>query len=82
MTPRAAQGPAAQGRAEPQSPAAPGSASGSGPGGVRALAARVRASKHLTGTLKRYWLTVLPHLTPTDRARLDAILRGETAPES
>ena len=48
-------------------------------GGTRALAARVRASKHLSRTLKRYWLTVLPHLQPADQARLDAILRGESA---
>ncbi|HEY3034925.1 MAG TPA: hypothetical protein VGJ54_09725 [Streptosporangiaceae bacterium] len=50
---------------------------GQGAHGTRALAARVRASKHLSGTLKRYWLTVLPHLQPADRERLDAILRGE-----
>jgi hypothetical protein len=37
----------------------------------------VRASKHLSRTLKRYWLTVLPHLQPADQERLDAILRGE-----
>ena len=49
-----------------------------GAGGTRALAARVRASKHLSRTLKRYWLTVLPHLQPADQARLDAILRGES----
>ena len=46
--------------------------------GIRALAARVRASKQLTRSLKRHWLTLLPHLTPGDLARLDAILRGET----
>jgi hypothetical protein len=38
----------------------------------------VRASKHLSRTLKRYWLTVLPHLQPADQERLDAILRGES----
>jgi len=43
------------------------------------LAARVRSSKLLSGTLKRYWLTVLPHLQPADRERLDAILRGEVS---
>lgn len=38
----------------------------------------MRASKHLSRTVKRYWLTVLPHLEPADQARLDAILRGES----
>ena len=56
---------------------APGKAGGAS--GTRALAARVRASKHLSRTLKRYWLTVLPHLQPADQERLDSILRGETA---
>ena len=59
---------------------APGKVGGAGKaGGTLALAARVRASKHLSRTLKRYWLTVLPHLEPADQARLDAILRGEIA---
>ena len=59
---------------------APNKTGGAGKaGGTRALAARVRASKHLSRTLKRYWLIVLPHLQPADQARLDAILRGETA---
>ena len=56
---------------------APGKVGGAG--STRALAARVRASKHLSRTLKRYWLTVLPHLQPADQERLDSILRGETA---
>ncbi len=43
---------------------------------MRELAARVRASKYLSGRLKRHWLTVLPHLRPDDRERLDAILGG------
>jgi hypothetical protein len=51
------------------------------PPGVRELAGRVRTSHVLTGTLKRYWLSVLPHLRDEDRARLDAILRGEARPE-
>lgn len=42
---------------------------------VRQLARRVRASKVLTPSLRRYWLAVLPHLNPADRHRLDAILR-------
>lgn len=43
---------------------------------ARVLAKRVRASKALTGQQKRYWLAVLPHLLPEDRARLAAILRA------
>ena len=66
----------AESSAQPALPKAPEAAS------TRALAARVRTSKHLSRTTKRYWLTVLPHLTLADQARLDAILRGETAPGS
>ncbi|HEV2122368.1 MAG TPA: hypothetical protein VGW38_06305 [Chloroflexota bacterium] len=46
---------------------------------ARVLAKRVRASKALTGQQKRYWLAVLPHLLPEDRARLDAILTDARA---
>jgi len=46
---------------------------------LRDLARRVRTSKHLTGSQKRYWLAVLPHLHVGDRERLDGILRGDPA---
>jgi hypothetical protein len=41
---------------------------------VRDLARRVRASRALSGSAKRQWLKLLPHLREEDRARLDAIL--------
>lgn len=56
-------------------PPAAGAAPRPAPAG-RDLAKRVRASKALTAAQRRYWLAVLPHLEPADRARLDAILGG------
>jgi hypothetical protein len=52
------------------------------PPNTRELARRVRATPHLSGSQKKYWLSILPHLRPQDRARLDAILRGDPAPDS
>lgn len=55
------------------------------PAGVpeaRELARRVRASTVLTPIVRRYWLAVLPHLAPADRARLDDILRRAAPPAS
>jgi hypothetical protein len=43
------------------------------------LAREVRATKQLSGTAKRYWLRVLPHLRDEDRQRLAGILRGGDA---
>ena len=40
------------------------------------LGKRVRASRLLTPEMKRYWLTLLPHLRVDDLRRLDEILRG------
>jgi hypothetical protein len=62
-------GPASSREHAPAAPAPP----------ARELARRVRASRVLSGTQKKYWLSVLPHLLPADRARLDAILRGDVA---
>ena len=47
---------------------------------TRELARRVRQTRNLTGTQKKYWIAVLPHLRPDDRDRLDAILRGDVTP--
>ncbi|MDQ3703127.1 MAG: hypothetical protein M3442_19740 [Chloroflexota bacterium] len=73
--------PVVQDAAPSPNPEAPAAA----PAGVpemRELARRVRASKVLTSTLRRYWLAVLPHLAPADRAQLDAILRRAAPPVS
>lgn len=37
----------------------------------------VSSSRVLDANLKRYWLSVLDHLTPTSKERLKAILAGE-----
>ncbi|MBI3971401.1 MAG: hypothetical protein HY332_08940 [Chloroflexi bacterium] len=47
------------------------------PPGARELSRRIRTSKLLSASLKRHWLTVLPHLKPEDRRRLAAILSGD-----
>lgn len=39
----------------------------------------VSSSKVLDSNLKRYWLSVLDHLTPASKERLKAILTGEEA---
>jgi hypothetical protein len=44
---------------------------------VPTLTRQVRAAKHLSPALKRYWLTLLPHLLEGDRRRLASILRGD-----
>jgi hypothetical protein len=44
---------------------------------LRDLAKRIRASRVLSGSAKRQWLAVLPHLRPEDRARLQTILDGD-----
>ena len=44
------------------------------------LRRRVRRSKLLDPIAKRQWLTLLPYLSPSDRARLEEILLAETAP--
>ena len=49
---------------------------------TRDLARRVRQNRALSGSQKRYWLAVLPHLKPEDRERLDAILRGDAPPSA
>ncbi len=38
----------------------------------------VRQTRLLDPIAKRHWLKLLPYLTPTDRARLEEILRAET----
>ena len=43
------------------------------------LARLIRRSRVLDAGLKRHWLSVLPHLTAADRARLASILRAERA---
>jgi hypothetical protein len=50
---------------------------------LRDLARRVRGARALSAAQRRYWLAVLPHLRPTDRDQLDAILRGASdSPDS
>jgi hypothetical protein len=41
----------------------------------RELARLIRRSPVLDAALKRHWLRVLPHLSPRDRRRLEAVLR-------
>jgi hypothetical protein len=50
-----------------------------GPVSTRELARLIRGSRALDGSLKRHWLRVLAHLTPTDRERLAEILRRADA---
>ncbi len=45
----------------------------------RELAALIRRSDVLGSAAKRSWLRILPHLTASDRARLQEILRSEAA---
>jgi hypothetical protein len=45
--------------------------------GVGDLAHLVRKSRLLDPVARRQWLSVLPYLTPRDRARLEAILQAE-----